>query len=93
MRYMESLRGRMGRVNGGHRAGLMTANSTGSAAMWNSVGKAVIVLMMLILAGCNEDNAFFDTTGTGTDTETSAESITMLASSPQLGSSGSDSVT
>ena len=61
--------------------------------MWNSVGKAVIVLMMLILAGCNEDNAFFDTTGTGTDTETSAESITMLASSPQLGSSGSDSVT
>ncbi|MBK8164172.1 MAG: Ig-like domain-containing protein [Gammaproteobacteria bacterium] len=93
MRYMESLRGRMRLVNGGHRVGAMTANSTGSAAMWNSVGKAVIVLMMLILAGCNEDNAFFDTTGTGTDTETSAESITMLASSPQLGSSGSVSVT
>ncbi len=61
--------------------------------MWNSVGKAIIVLMMLVLAGCNDDNAFFDTTGTGTDTDTSAESITLLASSPQLGSSGSDTVT
>lgn len=61
--------------------------------MWNSVGKAIIVLMMLVLAGCNDDNAFFDTTGTGADTETSAESITLLASSPQLGSSGSDAVT
>ncbi len=35
--------------------------------MWNSVGKAIIVLMMLVLAGCNDDNAFFDTTGTGTE--------------------------
>lgn len=61
--------------------------------MWNSVGKVIIVLMMLVLAGCNDDNAFFDTTGTGTDTDTSAESITLLASSPQLGSSGSDAVT
>lgn len=61
--------------------------------MWNSVGKAIIVLMMLVLAGCNDDNAFFDTTGTGTDTETSADSITLLASSPQLGSSGSNEVT
>ncbi len=61
--------------------------------MWNSVGKAVIVLMMLVLAGCNDDNAFFDTTGTGADTDTAAESITVLASSPQLGSSGGDTVT
>jgi hypothetical protein len=63
----------------------------GSAAMWNSLGRAVIVLMLLILAGCNDDNAFFDDNGTGTDA--SADSITLLASSPQLGSSGSDLVT
>jgi hypothetical protein len=63
----------------------------GSAAMWNSLGRAVIVLMLLILAGCNDDNAFFDDNGTGTDT--SADSITLLASSTQVGSSGSNEVT
>lgn len=60
--------------------------------MWNSLGKAVIVLMLLVLAGCNEENAFFDD-GTGGTGSTSAATITLLASSPQLGSSGSASVT
>jgi hypothetical protein len=64
----------------------------GSTAMWNSLGKAAIVLILLILAGCNEENAFFDdgTTGVGS---TSAATLTLLASSPQLGSSGSAAVT
>lgn len=66
--------------------------------MWNSMGKAVIVLMLLVLAGCNGENAFLnDGAGTGGDGggdgNTSASNLTLLASSPQLGSSGSAAVT
>lgn len=91
MRYMDSLGGWMGRDNGARHHEMRTANSMGSAAMWKGLGRAVIVLMLLILAGCNDDNAFFDDTGSGTDA--SADSITLLASSTQMGSSGNDAVT
>lgn len=71
----------------------MTAGSMAGATMRQGLGKAFIVLMMLILAGCNGEEAFFgaDTADNGGDG--TAAAITLLASSPQLGSSGSAVVT
>jgi hypothetical protein len=89
---MNTLRGWAGQINSG-RPQVTMANSTGSAAMWNRLGKTAIVLMLLMLAGCNDENAFLGSDDDGTGTDSNAASITLLASSPQLGSSGGDTVT
>lgn len=63
--------------------------------MWMDVRKAIVVLMVLLLAGCNEDG-FVGTEnggGGGPTGVATASSLTLLASSPQLGSSGSTSLT
>lgn len=62
--------------------------------MWVNLRKTTAVLTVLLIAGCGgDDNGF--TGGEGGDPATgvtvSATSLTLLASSPQLGSSGSTS--
>lgn len=91
MRYSNSLGKWRGQVNGGCRYEPVAVNFMGSTAMWNMFWKVFIVLMVLVVAGCNDEDAFFDSNGSGGDT--SAASITLLTSSPQLGSSGADTVT
>jgi len=58
--------------------------------MVKQVIKTITVFLGLLLIACNNENAFFGTTST---VNSSATSITLLASSTQLGSSGSSPVT
>lgn len=61
--------------------------------MWKDVQKAIVVLMALLLAGCNEDGFVGTGNGNGPTGVASAATLTLLASSPQIGSSGAANVT
>lgn len=59
--------------------------------MGKSVNRILVVLWMLIAAGCGGEDGFLGSTTTGVSA--SASNMTLLTSSPQLGSAGSVSVT
>jgi len=54
---------------------------------------AIVVLAAVMLAACGGEDGFFGTGATGANGSGAASSVTMLVSSPQLGSSGANSVT
>jgi len=54
---------------------------------------AIAGLAAVMLAACGGENGFFGTGATGASGGGAAASVTMLVSSPQLGSSGANSVT
>lgn len=61
--------------------------------MGKNIIKAAVIVLGMLLIGCRHDDAFVgDDTGTTTGTQSAAASLTLLAGSPQVGSSDSSSV-
>lgn len=63
--------------------------------MWKDMRKTIVLLMALLLAGCNDEGFIVGGTDPGpgeTPTGVSVASLKLLASSPQMGSGGSTPV-